>query len=163
MIQLVLSSLVGVLAWLQVVPAIHESSFEFEQRVNSYFKTDQHDDPMEFVHDTAPAVSVQVFNMRFKEARNAGYVFRRAFWPWQPLSGVAIFDVRIQGLGSEEVEAVADELGAHISISPCSHADHSEHHYLQIEPVASERPSDRIGEYEWILYDFVNQPTVTGS
>lgn len=159
MIELVLSALVGVIAWMQMAPSVQESSFEFEQRINSYFKTGQSGQELEFVNDETTNISVKIFNVRFKEDRRVSYVFRRALWPWQEVMGVTTFDVRIQGLSSDDIEIVAQEIGDHISILPCSHESHQDHYHIHMESTPDKRSFDQIEQYEWALYYIANLPS----
>lgn len=157
--EILLSLIISLLAWMRVSTATQERAFEFEQRLRNYFGVAQ-DGSMVIMNNSEDA-GVEINKVTFHESDTLQYLLKKSFWPWQNIEGKCIFDIQLRGLSIDDTKEFSDTLEQGTEISSCTHEGHSGHYYLKIEGEPDGPDSERMINYESVLYYIANSKLAT--
>jgi len=157
--ELLLSVIIVLLAWMRVSAATQERAFEFEQRLRNYFGVAQ-DGNMVVMNNTED-VGAKINKVTFHESDSLQYLLKKSFWPWQNVEGKSIFDIQLRGISIDDAKEFSNTLEEGTEISPCTHEGHSGHYYLKIKGEPDGPDSERMINYETVLYYIANSKLAT--
>jgi len=158
-IELLLTLIVVLLAWMRVSAATQERAFEFEQRLQNYFAVKSKGE-VQIMNNFSEDIGVTVQNVTFHESDDLGYLLRKSFWPWQEIDGKVVFDIITQGFTIQDTEEFTQRLGDQQKISSCTHEGHSDHYFVKIMSKPEEPEFNRMANLEMVLYFIANSKEV---
>jgi len=142
-VEILLSVLIMMIAWMRVSTANRETAYEFEQRLKQHYG--QGTDTKVINNDDIDDIGIRINQVFFQEATDLPYLLKRSFWPWQEINGNTVFDINTQGF----------VLGEDTVINECYHGDHNDHYTLTVKGIP-DHLYYRMQSYDVLFYHMAN-------
>jgi len=152
-VEVLLSILILMIAWMRVSTANRETSYEFEQRLKDHYGRGT--DIKVINNDEIDEIAVKINHVFFQESSDLTYLLRRSFWPWQEINGNTVFDINTEGFVIEDIDEFEETLGDNMVIDECRHENHDDHYIMTVKGIP-EHLYYRIQSFDIIFYYIAN-------
>lgn len=152
-VEIVLSGFALLVAWLSLTNTAREDASSYERRLRNIFVISS-GKTKTYTNNKNDEIGVSVDNVVFEEKQSWSYFLKRTFWPWQDVQGTAKFNVRIEGMKIEDMDAFRDSMPGWGEITPCTNDAHENHYYVNLDNSQSDIQDafDREGIYGYELF-----------
>lgn len=152
-VEILLSILILMIAWMRVSTANRETAYEFEQRLKQHYG--QGTDKTVINNDEIDDIGIQIKKVFFQESTDLPYLLKRSFWPWQEIDGNTVFDINTQGFIIEELDKFEEKLGEDTVIDECYHENHDDHYTMTVKGIP-DHLHYRMQSFDIIFYYMAN-------
>lgn len=152
-VEVLLSILILMIAWMRVSTANRETAYEFEQRLKDHYGRGT--DVNIINNDEIEEIGVKINQVFFRESSDLTYLLKRSFWPWQEIDGNTVFDINTEGFVIEDINEFEETLGDDTVIDDCRHENHDDHYIMTVKGVP-DHLHYRMQSFDIIFYYMAN-------